>query len=240
MRQTDFTVQVGSFTGPLDLLLDLIEKRKVFIGDVSLADVADDFVEHVRSMESFPIQTVAHFLVVASTLLLIKSRSLLPYLSFSEEESQDIAELEHRLALYKRMRELAQHVRVRFGKYVLFTPSARAHLEPTFAPHERLTIENLLAAARELIDALPIADEIPRAVVAKIMSLEEMIVSLTERIEKSPTTTFSEMAGAELEDRREQKLYIIVTFLALLELIKKGVVGVQQEGAFDDIAVAKV
>ena len=73
-----FTVKTQSFEGPLDLLLDLIEKRKLFINDISLVKVTDDFIAHVRQFENLPMAESAHFILVASTLLLIKSKSLLP------------------------------------------------------------------------------------------------------------------------------------------------------------------
>ena len=97
----DFKVRVGEFEGPLELLLDLIEKRKLHISDVSLSQVADEFIEYTKSIEDFPIADSADFILVASTLLLIKSKSLLPNLELTVEEEENIGELEKRLALYK-------------------------------------------------------------------------------------------------------------------------------------------
>ena len=85
-----FTVKTKDFEGPLDLLLDLIEKRKFFINDLSLAKVTDDFIAHIQQFENLPMGESAHFILVASTLLLIKSRSLLPQLNLTEEEQTDL------------------------------------------------------------------------------------------------------------------------------------------------------
>lgn len=77
----EFKIKVGEFEGPLELLLDLIEKRKLHINDVSLSQVTDDFINYLKALQEFSIPGISHFVLVASTLLLIKSRSLLPALS---------------------------------------------------------------------------------------------------------------------------------------------------------------
>ena len=100
----DFKVKIGEIEGPLELILDLIEKRKLHISDVSLSQVADEFIEYIKSFEEFPIQDSADFILVASTLLLIKSKSLLPNLSLTPEEQDNIEDLENRLATYKNTR----------------------------------------------------------------------------------------------------------------------------------------
>src|SRR3989344_738418 len=117
-----YIVKTGSFQGPLDLLLDLIEKRKLPISEVSLAGVADDYITYVKTLSEFPIAMSAHFILIASTLLLIKSKSLLPNLELSDEEKGGIEDLERRLRLYQRSRDLGRHVRALFGNAVIFPP----------------------------------------------------------------------------------------------------------------------
>src|SRR3989344_4287441 len=112
-----YIVKTGSFQGPLDLLLDLIEKRKLPISEVSLAGVADDYITYVKTLSEFPIAMSAHFILIASTLLLIKSKSLLPNLELSDEEKGGIEDLERRLRLYQRARELGRTIQSRFGKF---------------------------------------------------------------------------------------------------------------------------
>ena len=89
-----FTVKQQQFEGPLELLLDLIEKRKLFVSDIALAQVTDDYIAHIKSSTEFPIADSAQFILVASTLLLIKSKSLLPSLDLTTEEQADIKDLE--------------------------------------------------------------------------------------------------------------------------------------------------
>ena len=86
MEQPVYTVKTEIFEGPLDLLLTLVEKRKLFINDISLSQVADDYVLHIKQYSEFPVGEVANFVLVASVLVLIKSKSLLPKLDLTQEE----------------------------------------------------------------------------------------------------------------------------------------------------------
>ncbi len=86
MDTLGYKVKTHVFEGPLDLLLDLVEKRKLFVNDVSLAEVTDDFIKYIETHEEFPIGESAEFIVIASTLMLVKSRSLLPMLALTEDE----------------------------------------------------------------------------------------------------------------------------------------------------------
>src|SRR3989344_7208861 len=88
--KVSYRVKTEQFEGPLDLLLSLIEKRKLFINDFALSKVADDYIAHIRSFETYPMNDVANFLLVASTLVLIKSKALLPDLNLTTEEESDI------------------------------------------------------------------------------------------------------------------------------------------------------
>src|SRR3989344_7599778 len=111
----EYLVKTHIFEGPLDTLLSLIEKRKLFINDISLAKVADDYIAYVKSLSDFPIADSAHFILIASTLVLIKSKSLLPQLTLTEDEQHSIEDLEARLSEYQKYKALAVHLRERFG-----------------------------------------------------------------------------------------------------------------------------
>ena len=124
-----FQIRTSAFEGPLDLLLDLIEKRKLFVSDISLAGVADEYIAHVRSLASLPIGDTAHFLLVASTLVLIKSKSLLPDLTLSGEEESDIDTLKRRLAILESMRKAGRTRVEEYGAHVMF-----AYADQDFCP----------------------------------------------------------------------------------------------------------
>lgn len=234
-----FAVKTSIFEGPLDLLLSLIEKRKLLINDVSLAAVADDYIAHLEKAEDFPTSDVAHFILVASTLVLIKSRSLLPEFALSLEEEADIKDLEIRLRLYKRIQELSGGIRQRFGRQILRAPLASPYFDETvFAPHESITKSSLREAAEMIISRFPKAEKLKQAVVDKIISLEDMMTTLSTRISSALKMRFSEFAKTHHAagiTEREMKLNTIVGFLAMLELVKQGILLVEQRGLFSDI-----
>jgi segregation and condensation protein A len=234
-----FTVEQEHFKGPIELLLDLIEKRKLFVSDVSLSKVADDYIAYVQSQADFPVADSAQFILVASTLLLIKSKSLLPTLNLTTEEQASIEDLERRLRLYERMRALSQKVKPLFGANVLFSRGER-RLDPVFAPDAEMTVGNLLDAARRVLQSLPKKEFLAKVVIDKVVSLEEMIESLTKRVTDSLKMSFREFSSAHNKNAGEktaEKVNIIVSFLAMLELVKQGVIRVTQERHFDDISM---
>jgi segregation and condensation protein A len=226
-----FTVKTHSFEGPLDLLLDLIEKRKLFINDIALAKVTDDFIAHVKQFENLPMGESAHFILVASTLLLIKSKSLLPELALTEEEKGDIHDLETRLKIYKRIKEASKQVQALFGSEVIFPQSQSRPVNPVFAPSAEFTLEKALFSLKDLINRLPKKETLPKHVVQKVISIEEMIGTLTTRITSALRMSFKEFT----KDHKENRVNVIVSFLAMLELVKEGVLHVSQESSFGDI-----
>lgn len=228
--QEKFAVKLEVFSGPIDLLLTLIEDRKLHIGDISLAAVTDDFISYVKKLGVLPLSEAADFLLVASTLLLIKSKSLLPALRLSSEEEQSIEELEKRLILYKHIRELARDISGRFGLRPIFGRS-KVLRPAVFAPFGALTLSRLAAATIGVLSGLPKKEILRQAIVAKVVSLEEMINNLVERIQKSLRLSFREFAARA----GGEKMKIIVGFLALLELVKRGAVAVRQDEHFSDI-----
>lgn len=229
MNTPSFKVKTEIFEGPLDLLLSLIEKRKLFINDISLAKVADDYIEHLKSFEAFPIADSAHFILVASTLLLLKSKSLLPNLELSDEESQSIEDLERRLKIYQEIKRLSQGIREKFGTKILFAPESRPKT-PVFSPDENLVLANILGSIRDVLNSLPKKEFLPKAVVQKVISLEEMIESLTRRVNSSLKMSFKEFSRGN-----GNKTHIIVGFLAMLEMVRQGIIRVTQERPTDDI-----
>lgn len=233
----DYTVKTDAFEGPLELLLDLIEKRKFFISDISLANVADSYLEHIKDLEQFPTANAANFLFVASTLVLIKSKALLPMLALTKEEEGDITDLERRLRLYQLFREAAVHVKERFGARVLFPQSATMPFEPVFSPHPTITLAAIEESLEGILARLPKKEKVPEAAVRKVISLEDMITNLMGRVEKNLQTSFREFAGASGPVNKEKRLHVIVGFLAMLELVKQGIIAVQQEGLFEDISM---
>lgn len=233
-----FTVKQEHFEGPLEVLLDLIEKRKLFVNDVSLAKVADDYIAYIQNLGEFPVADSAQFVLVASTLLLIKSKSLLPSIALTTDEQASIDDLNRRLKLYERMRELSGRIKPMIGRNVMFARGERK-LSPVFSPDAEMTIANIFAAAGRVLANLPKKEFLPKVVIDKVISLEEMISDLTRRVGESLRMSFKQFAGEKRgaggANDREQKVNVIVSFLAMLELVKQGIIHVTQERHFDDI-----
>ncbi|QQR82616.1 segregation/condensation protein A [Candidatus Campbellbacteria bacterium] len=236
---SEFHIKTPVFEGPLELLLSLIEKRKVFISDISLADVADEYMAFVKQLDQFPIKDAAQFVLIASTLVLIKSKSLLPEFTLTQEEQADIHDLEERLRVYQRVQHLSKEIGLRFGTHILF-PRAQTSLyrEAVFAPHASITTTTLIDALHNVIARLPKKEVLKKVVVEKIMSLEEMMSHLSERITQALKMRFSDVRKSHVRGDatdREVRVNTIVSFLAMLELVKQGVLAVRQHQTFSDI-----
>jgi segregation and condensation protein A len=231
--QTSGSINVKTevFEGPLDLLLNLIEKRKLLINDISLAKVTDDYIEYVNNIEKKSMSKTSHFILIASTLLLIKSKSLLPTLDLSSEEQESIDDLEKRLKIYKRYKELSVHIDERFGKNIMYEKLDKKVLEVGFAPSNQITFESVFSHIKSILTTLPKVEKVPEAVVKKVISLEETIGKLSDRIRGKIEMSFREFSNVG----KEEKVNIIVSFLAMLELVKQGSIRVKQESDYEDI-----
>ena len=123
-----YNAKIGSFEGPLGLLLSLIEDRKLFINEISLAQVADDYIGYLKNLQDLPperkIANVSYFVLVAATLILIKSKSLLPNLALTEEEEEKIGDLERRLKLYQIIKKASVNIKNNFRGKIVFNINA--------------------------------------------------------------------------------------------------------------------
>lgn len=235
-----YTVKTEVFEGPLDLLLELVTQRKLFVNDVSLSQVTDDFIRYIDGHEKFPIGESAEFIVVASTLMLIKSRSLLPMIQLTDDEEESIHDLENRLTLYAKVKELALGLKSIFGKKIIFEKMPSKNQTIVFSPDSQTDTKNLFLALEKVIESLPKKEVLPKVIVKKVMSLEEMIEKLAERISEASKISFKDFhglstgkAGSKNTMTYEKKVSIIIGFLAMLELIKRGAIRVTQEGRGD-------
>ena len=222
------TVKTPIYEGPLDLLLDLIEKRKLLINDISLATVAEEYIARVNALAELPIGETAQFVSLAATLLLIKSRSLLPMLELSGEEESDIKELQYRLAVYQILKDAGRGLRQALVSPMLYEGIVRDP-EPLFIPDTSATEESLLRAAHMLIQGFPQLVQLPKVEVKKIISLEETIERMSARINSAMRMSFKDFVG------KKERGDIIVGFLALLELVKQGIIKASQDKKFGDI-----
>lgn len=228
---SEFQVKTHIFEGPLDTLLSLIEKRKLFINDISLAQVADDYIAYIRSLGDFPIADSAHFILIASTLVLIKSKSLLPTLTLTEEEQHSIEDLEKRLTEYQKYKALSRHLRERFGINAEYLRLPSKEKMVIFTPDANTNVQRIHETIRAVIAQMPKKEFVPKAIVSKVISLEEMMDNLAKRITESMKMSFKDFSG----HGKVEKVNVIVSFLAMLELVKQGIIHVRQDKDFHDI-----
>lgn len=230
----DFKISTDVFEGPLDLLLSLIEKRKLLINDISLAKVTDDYISHVKEMEKFSLNKTSHFILIASTLLLIKSKSLLPSIDLTPEEEHDISELETRLKIYQIYKNASENVLNKFCVTPMFDKQEVKNQTVVFASSKQINLKDIHSAILNVIKSIPKVEKVPEAVIKKVISIEEMINKLTFRIQDRLKMSFKEFAGDGGLSKLE-KVDIIVSFLAMLELVRQDVLKVDQENKYGDI-----
>lgn len=238
----NYTIKTAVFEGPFGLLLHLVEKRKLFINDLSLAQVTEDYLNYINklngdgtSAEKISTAEISSFIVVAATLILIKSKSLLPDLSLTDEEQGDIRKLEERLRLYELFTKLSQNIKKSFGKKIIFPAQERKNDVLVFLPDDQITRESMMTFAREALGKMPKKEFLPEVEVKKVISIEEMIDKLTTRIQNSIKMTFKDFAGKTVT--REEKVFVIISFLAVLELVRQGILSAVQENHSADIII---
>lgn len=248
MEIESYTVKTTGFEGPFELLLNLIEKRKLFINDVSLAQVTEDYLSYMNKLGELHPTEVSSFILVASTLLLIKSKSLLPNLDLTTEEEGDIKNLEERLRLYELFMKLGVNIKENFGEKIIFAPLERkselrawGHTPLIFLPDNQITKESMMTFAQNVLGTMPKKVLMPEVEVRKVISLEEMIDKLTERIKNSMKMNFRDFTrqGTGKAESREEKIVVIVGFLAMLELVRQGIMDATQNENFQDIIIEK-
>ena len=238
--------KLEQFEGPLDLLLHLIEKNKVSIYDIPIAEITDQYLEYVSQMEREDLNVVSEFLVMAATLLDIKSRMLLPAEANEEGEEEDPrAELVERLLEYKMYKYMAFELKDREldAEKVFYKnptiPKEVARYEPpvdldklldglTLAKLQRI-FESVMKRREDKVD--PIRSNFG-TIRQEPVSLEEKITSVMDYARKHRRFSFRAML-----ERQGDKLEVVVTFLAVLELMKIGKIHLTQEHLFDDMEI---
>lgn len=240
-----YKIKQGSFEGPLELLLSLIEQKKLFVNEISLAEVTNDYISYTKSLKDLPddkhISKVSYFILVAATLILIKSKSLLPNLSLTEDEEEKITDLETRLKLFKIIKTASVDIKNNFGVNIIFTPLERIWSEPIFSPDPLITVSNINSSILNVINSLPKkTEELPEIEVKRIINIDEVINNLTDRIQTAMNFSFREFTKSSgSENKEEARVHVIVSFLAMLELVREGIIDVIQNTSFGDIQINK-
>ena len=235
-----YQVKLDSFTGPLDLLLHLIRKQEINIYDIPVALIAQQYLEYLNLMKNLNLSFAGEFLVMAATLLQIKSRMLLPKDEVSEGDEQEVedprTELVRQLIEYEQFKGAAVEL---FNREQIWREAfPRDSVLEEFEQEEEIPIEDLslfdlLGALQEVLDrkaSQPFID-----VTMDNLTVQDCINSILERLEGEPNLTFQ-----ALFDKASSRALIIVTFLALLELVRMKLVRLYQGDLFSPIRVSRL
>ena len=242
----EMTVKLQVFEGPLDLLLHLLEKNKVNIYDIPIVEITNQYMEYIAEMKRQDLNVVSEFLVMAATLIDIKSRMLLPAPETEDEEEEDPrAELVQQLLEYKMYKCMAYELKDRqmdAGRVMYKKPTipeeVRAY-EPPVDIHELISditlsrlheiFESIMKKQQDKIDPLR----------SKFGKIEKEEVSLEDKMEdlKKYAAGHRHFSFRGLLTAQSSKVEVIVTFLAILELMKMGTIRISQEHIFDDIQI---
>lgn len=234
-------VKTTNFEGPFPLLLELIEKRKLHINDVSLASITDDYLKNIQVINQDTISDISDFIQVAATLILIKSRSILPDFSLTNEEEQDVDELKHRLELYAIIRDISIEISKEYGKNIIILSSGIPYKrEISFNPGENLNIDLVYNLTESVLLSIPKKELKPEVKVVKTITIEEMFDHLMDRIEKAVKLSFFDVSGKGVGIKtKAEKVGVIVSFLALLELVRNEIILADQGENYGDISIIK-
>lgn len=233
--RSDYKVRLEAFEGPLDLLLYLIKKEQVSIYDIPIARITEQYLEYVRLMEELDIGLAGEFLVMAATLIHIKTKMLLPRDPIAEGAGEELEdprqELVERLLEHQRFRTAAEflHHKQLMEQAVYTRPlpvEDRENMEVSAGVFDLLTaFRDVLLRAQALVEIEIARDEVTLAQkLAEVRGIVEMR---------------GEINVMELFESSRSKRELVITFLAVLELVKELVIRIQQSGAFGDIIASK-
>jgi segregation and condensation protein A len=226
---TEYQIRLPVFEGPLDLLLHLVEREELDITKVAL----DQYLAYLAELERRQVKDLADFLVVAAKLLLIKSLALLPRPPALAPEVEDVGdELVRQLQAYKRFKQIAAllHEREKQGLHSYVRIAPLPHLEPQL-DIGGVTLNDLLAAVQEALDAVP-APPVGEVITPIMVTIDEQVARIENELARRRQVHFREFLS-EATTRVE----IIVTLLAVLELIKQERIRVRQEELFGEILI---
>lgn len=243
MEMTDsgspYSVKVPVFEGPLDLLLHLIKENKIDIYDIPISIITRRYLDYLELMQELNLEIASEFLVIAATLIYIKSRMLLPKDETIETDDQEDprAGLVQRLLEYQAFKEASGELRKR--EEIWTSAYARQPLEidkSSFEPDLELylfevNLFDLVGALNRILSKAPL-DEV--RITKETLTVKDRIAAIIDKVEQEKTIKFESLF--EEDNRRVQ---IIVTFLALLEILRLGIVRVFQDSQFDTIWIIR-
>jgi segregation and condensation protein A len=235
-QASGYTFTTPVYEGPLDLLLRLIEHAELDITAVSLAMVTDQYLTHIRKLDNARPDEISAFLVIAAKLIQIKSEALLPRPPVREVAEEDPAEnLARQLRIYKRFKEIANLLEDREKKglrtFLRLAPPPK--IEGRLDMSE-ITMQDLLEAARSIYMAGTEKQSLGTVISAPRVTIRQKIAYISSALSKNKNSSFRTLLG-----EGSSRLEVVVTFLALLELVKRYRVSARQDALFGDIQIER-
>jgi len=224
-------VFLDTFEGPLDLLLYLIRKQNLNILDVPIADITDQYVNYINLMKELELELAGEYLLMAAMLAEIKSKMLLPLFEEVEDEEDPRAELVRRLLEYERYRTASEELNKlkRLERDVFITGVESSHLaQPIELPD--IALQELLLSFQEVLKRAEMFTTLH--MLKEPLSVRERMATILEKLKNKDFIDFT-----ELFDLEEQKTGLVVTFLAILELMKESLIEIVQTKAYGIIHV---
>lgn len=226
-------IKLEQFSGPLDLLLALIEQEKLNIGEIALSKVTEQYFEYLNKLEEHRPEELADFLVIATKLVYLKSRNLLPQLSIEEDDGPSLAD---QLKMYKRYIEASRDIQKLWDKNFV----AYGRIEPPikvegFVLPANAGTEDLYSFITSLLKRLKPLCPLPRVNIDRAISVKEKIANIFNLLK-----TRKKLSFIQLLSESENKTEVIISFLAILELIKSGDASVSQKNTFSDLEIYKI
>lgn len=240
LETTKYAIRTENFEGPLDLLCHLIDKNKMNINDIKISDIADQYMEYIKQMEEVNLDITSEFLVMASTLLYLKSKSLLPKQENEEEELTE-EELIRRIIEYKKYKEITNKLKEnfltyskRFFKQVEEVELPSQKIEKNYEPNTIPEIyENLIRRNEEKINEN--AKNIEKIAISDTYTITSKVKDMFRALIKHKKFIFNKLFSIKEHNKQE----VVIAFAGLLEMSRRNKVVTNQENAFEDILVIK-
>ena len=229
-----YEVNINEFNGPLDLLLHLIKKSNIDIYDISLVDITNQYMEYIKSMEELNLDIASEYLVMAAELLEYKSRSLLPKKEeeIDEFEEDPKEELIKRLIDYKKYKEVTETFKeLENVRSEIFTkvPSDISEYGDGLKNNGELSVNDLLDAFKKFVSRKELEKPLHTTVTTKELSVTDRINNIKDIIKNKREISFIELFD------NFNKTYVVVTFLAILEMYKNKEISIIQDTNFENI-----
>jgi segregation and condensation protein A len=228
-------INLEQFEGPLDLLLKLIEKNKLQVTEISLAEVTDQYLSYIEEGENIASTEIADFLLIASKLIYLKSKYLLPDLNLEDEE--DAGSLETQLKIYRQYYEASKLIDKKFSdpnkvSYARVNPY-KLPREKGFSPPINANQGVMRDIFALVISKITRVVNLPKVIMTKAVSISEKIRDLQSLIKTNAKISFNKMF------KNKDKAETVVNFLAMLELVKQKEIEVKQDSLFSDLNILR-